>query len=139
MLPYLKNTGYIIPGIVSNKRCPLNKLLRSPVAFKLVMGCQVILIGGVSVEFKIACMCCYAIITIINFHTVLGVKNGNLLSNIAKRNTIIVLVFSKTYVVVFHYRNYFLPFSLVPVLRQWLQIRLFYFFEQLSSAIRTTC
>src|SRR5450759_2291488 len=138
MLPYLENTGNIIPGIVTYKRCPLNELLRSPVAFKLVMGCQVIFICGISVEFKIACMRCYAIITVINFHTILSVKNGNLLSNITIRNTVIMLVFSKTYMVVFHYRNYFLPFSLVPVLWQWLQIRFFYFFKQLSSAIGTT-
>jgi hypothetical protein len=53
MLPYLKNTGNIIPGIVTNKRCPLNELLGSPVAFKLVVGCQVILIGSVSVSLKL--------------------------------------------------------------------------------------
>src|SRR5665811_1746221 len=39
MLPNLENTGYIIPGIASNKGCPLNELLRRPVAFKLVVSC----------------------------------------------------------------------------------------------------
>jgi hypothetical protein len=39
MLPYLKNTGNIIPCIASNKRSPLNELLRCPIAFKLVPGC----------------------------------------------------------------------------------------------------
>ena len=50
MLPYLKDAANIISGLDSNKGCPLNELLWRPVDIKLVVGCQVIFIGGVSVE-----------------------------------------------------------------------------------------
>src|SRR5450759_2157809 len=80
-------------------------------------------------------MTCYLVIMVKDFYQVLSVKNDNLLSNVAIRNTVVMLVFSQTYVIVFHHCNYFLAFSLVPVFWQWLKIRFFYFFKQLPSAI----
>src|SRR3954452_8458619 len=83
----------------------------------------------------LSCMAGYTLIMEVDFNTCRRIEHLHFLANIAVWNAVVMFVYTKAYVPVFHDRNDDLLFKLITVNRKRLQGRSFNLFKLLPAAV----
>src|SRR3954447_13414754 len=115
--------------------CLVYKFIRCPVAYILVSRSQMFIERCVMVFTHASCIAGNALVMVVYLHAGRGIQQLYLLANVAVGNVVVIFVYTKAGMPVFHYCNNDLLFKLVTINRKRLQVSSFYFFKLLPAAV----
>ncbi|MBW1612886.1 MAG: site-specific integrase [Deltaproteobacteria bacterium] len=105
MLWFIQYLPYIFFSAGSYCFSTLDKSLRTPITKELMCRSQVILNCCIAVWSEVSFMRCDLLILMIDLNHCLIVKHLHLLTNVFKWHTVIMLVDTQAYMIIFHHRN----------------------------------